>query len=203
MNQTIDHPARSRTRPRALSTGLLAVGLGFGLVACGGGDEKTTDTTAAPAAGATTAAPASSSGGSGKKACDVVSAADFKTVFGVDAKESKELPGGVAVCTHNAVIIEPSVQVFIVTVRFSPNGAGTFDGEQGGVEKALGAKGTSISGIGDKAIETVGSVSGQSQAWITMTKGSAVVQVSVAGVKDQAEAKTKVEALAKLAAAKL
>jgi hypothetical protein len=95
------------------------------------------------------------------------------------------------------------VTVGIITARFSPNGAGSFDGEQGGVERALNAKGVAVSGIGDKAVETVGTVSGSTQGWITLTKGSAVLQVSVAGTKDQAEAKTKVELVAKAAAARL
>jgi hypothetical protein len=205
MNPDTIHPARARTRPRALITSLLTAGLGLSLAACGGGGEaKTTDTTAATGAASTTpttgsAATAAPSAG-GKKGCDIVTAADFKTVFGVDPKESKEGPGGgLATCSHTAVITEPSVKVYLAMVRFSPNGAGRFDGEQGGVEAALKAKGVPVSGIGDKAIETIGNVSGQTQAWITTTKGSAVVQVSVAGVGTDAESKSKVEALAKLA----
>jgi hypothetical protein len=208
MNHTI-HPARARTCSRALTTSLVTAGLGLSLVACGGGDgNKTSGTTAAAAATGTTATTAataataatSGAGGSTKKGCDVVTAADFKTVFGVDPKESTEGPGGgLATCSHTAVITEPSVKVLLAMVRFSPNGAGSFDGEQGGVERALKAKGVAVSGIGDKAIETVGTVSGQTQAWITTTKGKAVVQVSVAGVDTDTESKSKVEALAKLA----
>jgi hypothetical protein len=207
MNQTTNHPARARTRARALTYGLLSAGVGISLAACGGGgDTASPTTTAAPAGGAaTTAAAATAASSSGaKKACDIVTAADFKTVLGVDPKESKEGPGGgLATCSHTAVVTEPSVKVYLVGVRFSPKGAGSFDGEQGGVESALKAKGVAVSGIGEKAVETIGSVSGQTQAWITFTKGSAVVQVNVAGISDQAESKSKVEALAKLAAGHL
>jgi hypothetical protein len=195
------------TMTTTLTRGLLVAGLGLGLAACGGGDTKdATPTTAAASGSATTATPGSSgSSASSKKACDVVTAADFTTAFGFDAKDSKEGPGGgLATCTHSGAKVDGTdVTVGLITVRFSPNGAGSFDGEQGGVERALSAKGVAVSGIGDKAIETVGTVSGQLQAWITMTKGSAVVQISVGGLKAEADAKAKVEQLAKAAAGRL
>lgn len=194
------HSTATTTRRGRRLTGraVLAVGISA-LAACGGGGAKSTDTTAAASAGTAASEPASSTGGgAGKKGCEVVTKDDFQTAFGFAPTQVDEGPSGaglLATCSMSGGDTSGG-KVAVVIVRYGKGRASTFDSEQRAVESAVKAKGTAVSGIGDKAVKTTSST----QAWVSFTKGGDLVQLSVSGTGVGA---AEAEALAKAAAGRL